>query len=432
MNSIIVGFGRVIYSIVIFLLTVYCSRFFSIDFYINFREFILYFLMGINISAIPATNSIYFFRNRDYRNLSHIYFFSFMFQSISFLLLFIFSRSFIIPFSFIVSTGSIFFLVLESISLSRRNPFISLILNFFESLSYFIPVVLVKIFKMNEYYFFYYLIFLTFIKIIFYYIVAVILNKGKKNYDFKEMVKFTTPLYLTGILGSISKQIDKFIVSLFYYGKSFADYSTGTFEIPLIARFFSGVFHERADIIKEMIEKDEKISLKENFFKLLKYSFMVLGIITILFFINAKDIMGFLFSKTYENSYKYFMVYLTVLPLRNIPFGFLLSLKGNTFKLFFISSFDSFLTLFLSLFFAKVFNTFFVSFSFVIATVVSVFITIYFIRDIFPSEKFIKRYILVLSFLAISIAFINRFDHILLTFVLIVGYILSDIIFFWR
>lgn len=432
MNSIIVGFGRVIYSIVIFLLTVYCSRFFSIDFYINFREFILYFLMGINISAIPATNSIYFFRNRGYRNLSYIYFISFVFQSISFLILFIFSRSFVIPFSFIVSTGSIFFLVSESISLSRRNPFISFILNIFESLSYFIPIIMIKIFKMDEYYFFYYLIFLSFIKIIFYYIVAAILNTGKKNYHFKEMVKFTTPLYLNGILGSISKQIDKFIVSLFYYGKSFADYSTGTFEIPFIARFFSGVFHERADRIKEMIEKDEKISLMENFSRLLNYSFMVLGILTILFFINAKDVMSFLFSKTYENSYKYFMVYLTVLPLRNIPFGFLLSLKGNTFKLFFISSFDSFLTLLLSLFFAKSFNIFFVSFSFVIATVVSVFITIYFIRDIFPSGKFVKRYILVLTFLAISLIFLNKLDHILLTFILLVAYILSDMIFFWR
>lgn len=432
MKSILVGSGRVLYSIIIFLLTVICSRLFSVDFYVNFREFILYFLIGINLAGIPATNALYFFRERHNKNIFQIYILSFFFLLIFFIILFLISKSFLIPLSFIVSFSSVFFLVCEATSLSLRNPFVSVILNIFESISFFIPVFFVFLFKGNEYKFFVYLLYLSFIKIVFYFFLILFMNRKSKEYDKKEIIKFSVPLYLNGVLGSVSKQIDKFIVSLFYYGKSFADYSTGSFEIPLVARFFSGIFHERADNIKEKIEQKRNEELKKDFKKILKYSISFLGVLTLIFFINSKTIIKILFSEKYIESYKFFMVYLTVLPLRNIPFGFLLSLKGNNVLLFLISLLDSFLTILLSLIFAKYFNTFFVSFSFVIATFVSVFLTIFFIRDIFPAKNFIKRYFVIIFLLLISIPFLGKFSNIILTFSFVSIYTIFDFLLFWR
>lgn len=432
MKSILVGSGRVLYSIVIFLLTVICSRVFSVDFYINFREFILYFLIGVNIAGIPATNTLYYFRDRNNRNIFFVYTISFLFLSIFFIVLYLFSKSFLIPLSFVVSFTSVFFLVCEATSLSLRNASVSIVLNILESTSFFLPLLLVFLFKVNEYSFFLYLLFLSFIKIIFYSTLTIILNRKNRDYDKKEIVKFSFPLYLNGVLGSVSKQIDKFVVSLFYYGKSFADYSTGSFEIPLVARFFSGIFHERADYIKEKIESKKNGELKRDFEKILKYSLSILGILTLIFFINSKNLIKILFSEKYVESYKFFMVYLTVLPLRNIPFGFLLSLKGKSFLLFSISLLDSFLTLLFSLLFAKFFNTFLVSFSFVIATVVSVSLTMFFIKDIFPSKVYIKRYLLILFTILISIPFLNRINSLILTSILVFLYFILDFLFFWR
>lgn len=432
MKSILVGSGRVLYSIIIFLLTVVCSRLFSVDFYVNFREFILYFLIGINIAGIPATNTLYYFRERNNKNIFQIYIISFLFLLVFFLILFLISKSFLIPLSFIISFSSIFFLVCEATSLSLRTPFISVFLNIFESLSFFIPVFFVFLFRNNEYKFFVYLLYLGFIKIIFYLLLTLFMNRKSKEYDKKEIIKFSLPLYFNGILGSVSKQIDKFIVSLFYSGKSFADYSTGSFEIPLVARFFSGVFHERADYIKEKIEEKRNEELKKDFEKILMYSVTILGVLTLFFFINSKTIVKILFSEKYVESYKFFMVYLTVLPLRNIPFGFLLSLKGKNVLLFWVSFLDSFLTVLFSLMFAKFFNTFLVSFAFVIATLVSVFLTMFFIKDIFPSKVFVERYLLVVFLLIVSTFFLNRFNNILLTFIFILIYILFDFLFFWR
>ncbi|MEO0280724.1 MAG: hypothetical protein ABIN05_00050 [candidate division WOR-3 bacterium] len=432
MKSILVGSGRVLYSIVIFLLTVVCSRLFSVDFYVNFREFILYFLIGINLAGIPATNTLYYFRERHNKNIFQIYMISFFFLLIFFFILFLISKSFLIPLSFIVSFSSMFFLVCEATSLSLRTPLISVFLNIFESLSFFIPIFIVFLFKVNEFMFFIYLLFLGFIKIVFYLLLTLLMNKKSKEYDKNEIIKFSLPLYFNGILGSISKQIDKFIVSLFYYGKSFADYSTGSFEIPLVARFFSGVFHERADYIKEKIEENKNGDLKRDFEKILMYSVTILGVLTLFFFINSKTIIRIFFSEKYVESYKFFMVYLTVLPLRNIPFGFLLSLKGKNFLLFLISLLDSFLTVLFSLVFAKFFNIFFVSFSFVIATFVSVFLTIFFIRDIFPSKVFVKRYFLIIFLLLVLIPLLNQFNNILLTCIFILIYMILDILLFWR
>ncbi|MEO0288029.1 MAG: hypothetical protein ABIN00_00085 [candidate division WOR-3 bacterium] len=432
MKSILVGSGRVLYSIIIFLLTVICSRLFSVDFYITFREFILYFLIGVNLAGIPATNTLYFFRERNNKNIFQIYMISFFFLLIFFFILFLISRSFLIPLSFIVSFSSIFFLVCEATSLSLRTPLFSVLLNIFESISFFIPVFIIFLFKINEFMFFVYLLYLGFIKIVFYLFLTLFMNRKSKEYDKSEVIKFSLPLYFNGILGSVSKQIDKFIVSLFYYGKSFADYSTGSFEIPLVARFFAGIFHERADYIKEKIEKKKEEELKKDFEKILMYSVTILGVLTLFFFINSKTMIRIFFSEKYLESYKFFMVYLTVLPLRNIPFGFLLSLKGKNISLFLISLLDSFLTVFFSLVFAKFFNTFLVSFSFVIATVTSVFLTMFLIRDIFPSKVFVKRYFLIVFLLLILIPLLNRFNSILLTCIFILIYMVLDILLFWR
>lgn len=406
MKSIVAGLGRVVYSLIILLLSVIASRILTVEWYSFFKEFFMYFLIGITVSGIPATSPIFYFAKRDVSSYLKTLFISFISLLIVFLALFIFRKSNALFPAFILSISSTLFLSLEAILLSKQMIKRVFTLNILEAVSILIPILFVFQSRERPDIFFIAIVLISLFKIFLYFIfLSLSLREDREKYDFKKIFSYSFPLYLNGLFGAFSRQTDKYIVSLLCSAGAFAEYSTGAFEVPLVSRFFGGVFHERAESIRHLIMSGENESVKTMLSDIFRKSFLFLSLLTLALFINAEFIMNLLFTSEYSNAYRYFIVYLTVLPLRVFPFGFILSLKGETKRLFAVSLIDAGLTLALSFLFLRLFGTIGPAFAFVFSTMFSVVLLIGFMRDIFPVMTFVLRYGSLMFFIFASFLF---------------------------
>ncbi|PIP13641.1 MAG: hypothetical protein COX48_03655 [bacterium (Candidatus Stahlbacteria) CG23_combo_of_CG06-09_8_20_14_all_34_7] len=406
MKSIVAGLGRVVYSLIILLLSVIASRIFSIEWYSFFKEFFMYFFIGITVSGIPATSPIFYFTNRNFISYIKTIIISLISLIIVFVMLFIFKRSDALIPAFILSISSVLFLSLESLLLSKHKMKNVFSLNILEAASILLPILFVFQVRNSPDVFFILLTSISIVKILIYFLLlSKVLEEDREKYDFKKIFSYSLPLHLNGLFGAFSKQTDKYVVSILCSTGSFAEYATGAFEVPLISRFFGGVFHEKGDSIRQMILSKKNENVRRILSDIFRKSFFLLSILTLLLFINAKLIMNLLFTSEYSNSYRYFLIYLTALPLRVFPFGFLLSLKGKTGIVFIVSLIDAALTLSLSLILLKIFGIVGPAFAFVISTMISVFLLVLFMRDIFPFKIFTLRYLSLIMILVPSFYF---------------------------
>ncbi|MGE3062940.1 MAG: lipopolysaccharide biosynthesis protein [bacterium] len=406
MKSIVAGLGRVVYSLIILLLSVIASRILTVEWYAFFKEFFMYFLIGITVSGIPATNSIFYFTKRDVSSYIKTLLISFISLILVFLALLIFRRSSAVFPAFILSVSSTLFLSLEAVLLSKQMMRRVFTLNILEAFSVLMPIFLVLQNRERPDLFFTAIVVISLFKVLLYFVfLSLALKKDREKYDFKKIFSYSFPLYLNGLFGAFSRQTDKYIVSLLCSPGKFAEYSTGAFEVPLVSRFFGGVFHERGESIRHLILSGENERVKTMLSDIFRKSFPILSLLTLFLFINAEFIMNLLFTSEYSNAYRYFIIYLTVLPLRVFPFGFLLSLKGETKRLFAVSLLDAGLTLLLSFVFLKIFGTTGPAFAFVFSTMFSVVLLIGFMRDIFPVASFVLRYSSLIFFILASFIF---------------------------
>lgn len=431
MTSYTVGFGRVAYSIIILFLSVIASRFFSIEWYAFFREFYLYFVTGIIIASVPATNSVFYFRDRNYASLiklAGIYFFALL---AVFTVIYLIKPSDAIWIGFIASSSSLIFLLLESVVISNGKPKYSLILNLFESISFLLPLIPIVAWGGSAHLFFLIVILMSLIKIPFYTALLCFEAKsGKEDVSVKSLMSYSNPLFMNSVFGAISKQSDKFIVSIMFSSKVFSEYASGAFEIPLIARFFNGVFHQNGDNIRKLIQDEQYSKLTDLLKDILGKSLLPLVLFSLCAFLNGKFLMRAVFTSSYENGYIYFITYISVLPLRVIPFGFLLSLYGKTKELFLLSVFDAAMTALLALLLIRYFGPLGGSVSFVLATIVQCIISMVIMKKFFPYKIFAARYVNLLVFMGISsvLMFTMHFEtsaNLIIPFFIIIDFIIA-------
>lgn len=146
----------------------------------------------------------------------------------------------------------------------------------------------------------------------------------------KAMIKYSVPMGLATMLGTITLQLDKLIVSSMCTPEEFAVYSNGAIEIPLI-----GVI---TGSIATVILADMAISCKSGEFgaalALFRKSAIRSGLIllpTMIFLlVFAKDFIVILYSDRYLESVTPFRIYLLVLPIRIVYYGSALMALGMT------------------------------------------------------------------------------------------------------
>lgn len=144
------------------------------------------------------------------------------------------------------------------------------------------------------------------------------------------MIKYSVPMGLATMLGTITLQLDKMIVSSMCTPEEFAVYSNGAIEIPLIGIVTGS--------IAMVILADMAISCKSGnlgealnlFRKAAVRSGLILLPTMIFLLVFAEDFIVILYSERYLESVTPFRIYLFVLPIRVVLYGSALMALGMT------------------------------------------------------------------------------------------------------
>ncbi|MCK4357256.1 MAG: polysaccharide biosynthesis C-terminal domain-containing protein [Candidatus Cloacimonetes bacterium] len=352
-SSFILFLGKLFHSVSSLLIFAILSRYFTVEQYGTYRQFLLFGYTLIPLILLGIPNSTNYFIAGEKEKTQRFYVIS----------------SILLCLTLTFITGSFFFIF--------RNEFISLINNRYFS-KFIIPMVCMQLFSPLFYLYqpifvslrkhrlvviisvissFLILLFVVFtisLKLsfdifIFGFSAIMILNSlgilakilfesGTKNFFInwgyvKSQVLFSFPLGIALFLGLASKQLDKLLVNFFTNPGTFAIYSNGAFEIPFIALITNSVM---AVVLPEYIRlwknKNVEQITKIWYNSIFKSASIILPV---MFFslMAHKEIIIFIFGKLYISSSIIFFIYLFILPMRVVNFGSILIATGKTNKI---------------------------------------------------------------------------------------------------
>lgn len=133
---------------------------------------------------------------------------------------------------------------------------------------------------------------------------------------YQEVFRYSLPLGLSSIIGMLSIQLDKLVVSGFFTPAQYAVFSIGAMELPFISILNNSV---NAILLPHISSEPAKMTevyraaVRKN--ALVIFPFAVLGLIF------ATPLITFLYTETYLGSVPFFRVYLLNLPLRVATYG---------------------------------------------------------------------------------------------------------------
>jgi O-antigen/teichoic acid export membrane protein len=137
----------------------------------------------------------------------------------------------------------------------------------------------------------------------------------------KEQLRFAVPLGLAGIIGQLSVNLDKILVSKFFDPETFAVYVNGAMEIPLIGMITGSATAVLLPDITRMLgtgKNEEALALwKRAAVKCATIIFPVMGFLMVM----APELMALLYGEKYVGSAVPFRIYLLLLPIRIAFFG---------------------------------------------------------------------------------------------------------------
>lgn len=127
---------------------------------------------------------------------------------------------------------------------------------------------------------------------------------------------YTAPILVSGIAGTISKQVDRYLVSLLMTPEKFAVYAIGSKEVPMIAVITGSASAILFPVFSELGTAEGRgkfVEIWRN--SISKTGFFLLPLMVFLLF-TAGDFMGFFFGSKYVVSAGVFRIFLLLLPLR--------------------------------------------------------------------------------------------------------------------
>ncbi len=190
-----------------------------------------------------------------------------------------------------------------------------------------------------------------------------------KRLDMQAMVRYSVPLGLASIFGSLTLQMDSMIVSSMCSPEDFAVYYNGAIELPLIGIITGSittvVFAEMAKLcargdMEAALQLFHKASIKSACILFPSMCFLL---------VTATPFITVLYSEQYHASVVPFVIYLFVLPVRIVVYGAALMALGMTRVVLFRSILDLAINAILCYFLVKRFGY--------IGAAVSLLVTLY-------------------------------------------------------
>lgn len=144
---------------------------------------------------------------------------------------------------------------------------------------------------------------------------------------YKMQFAYALPLGLSSLIGMLSVQLDKIVISAFFDPASFAIFSIGAMELPFISIFTNSV---NSVLIPNMSREDTKSGISGLFRAAVRKNALFIIPTAFVCYLFANQIITWLYTDTYLQAVPFFKVYLFILPLRVVTFGALLLAIGKT------------------------------------------------------------------------------------------------------
>lgn len=183
----------------------------------------------------------------------------------------------------------------------------------------------------------------------------------------KKILKFSLPLGLATIVGTLNIEADKLMVGYFFDTKTLAIYTNAAKEMPvtIIASSITAVLMPQIVRLLKFKKENDVIDLWGNATYL---SYVFICFFSTALFVFAPQVMSFLYSDKYLPGVGVFRLYSLLLLLRTTYFGMILNCLGETKIIFYSSILTLMLNIILNLI---LFNLFGIN-GFAIASILSV------------------------------------------------------------
>ncbi|OUW19015.1 MAG: hypothetical protein CBD18_01625 [Opitutales bacterium TMED158] len=146
----------------------------------------------------------------------------------------------------------------------------------------------------------------------------------------RELLAYSFPLGLALMLGMLSKQLDKFIVSFMSDPERFAVYALGAMEIPLITIVTGSITAVVMVDLRQAIDEGRIKDSARLFRTIAEKSAYILLPAMFFFLVAADSLMTAFFSNEYAASAEPFRIYLATIPTRIVILGSLLAALGQS------------------------------------------------------------------------------------------------------
>ena len=137
----------------------------------------------------------------------------------------------------------------------------------------------------------------------------------------KSILQYSIPLGLASMIGMISMQLDKFIVSSMCTLEEFSIFVNGAIEIPLISIITGSISSVILVDMRKLIDDNNIPAALSLFNQAAVKSATILFPTMVFLFVTATPFLTLIFSDKYSDSVLPFRLYLLLIPVRIVVFG---------------------------------------------------------------------------------------------------------------
>lgn len=144
---------------------------------------------------------------------------------------------------------------------------------------------------------------------------------------YKEQFSYSLPLGLSSIIGVLTVQLDKFVISGFFSPAQYAIFSIGAMELPFVGILTNSV---NSVILPAISSHTDKSRVTMLYRAAMRKNALLIIPIAALCFVLASDIISILYSDRYSSASIYFQIYLIALLVRIGSYGILFQALNRT------------------------------------------------------------------------------------------------------
>ncbi|MCC7431040.1 oligosaccharide flippase family protein [bacterium] len=155
-------------------------------------------------------------------------------------------------------------------------------------------------------------------------------NKPLPKSFLKEQLEFGIPIGFSQLAFKINKQIDNYVVAFFFPTKIFAEYSVGSWEIPMALKIPFSITSVYLTKYAELFDAGKFEELKDKFNQVTEKIILLLIPIATFFLVFGREIISLVFGSGFEKAGIVFQIYTITLFLRVASYSSFLKSLGES------------------------------------------------------------------------------------------------------